>query len=305
MKNVLIVGENSYIGTQFELYASEQRERPPFASEQRKRFPFASNNFNIKIVSTKNSSPLTGANFIGIDTVLFVAGIAHVAQKKHMRDLYYSVNCDLAVHAAQLAAAANVSQFIYISSMAVYGSKVELISHKTDPNPNKHDFYGCSKLLAEKELATICAASHSLKLCILRPPMVYGAHCKGNFPKLVSLSRKLPIIPHIHNKRSMIHIHNLCEFICQAINQHKGGTFLPQNTEYVNTTNLMKLIAKSYGKKMHHTKLLNPCVALLQKFVPSIKKMFGTLTYEMSGDEHLYNIVDFEDGVLETIDHAL
>ena len=271
MKNVLIVGEGSYIGTSFARYASSR--------------------YNIKTICMKDGK-LTDADFSSIDSVLHCAGIAHVAQKKNMRQLYYEINCDLAVNVAEKAKAAGVEQFVFLSSMSVYGDINGVITPETEPKAT--DFYGGSKLAAEEKLRQL--ASSVFSICILRPPMVYGFGCKGNFPRLVALAKRLPVFPNVQNRRSMIYIDNLCEFICQAIDNNKSGIHLPQNAEYMNTTELVKIIAQLHGKRMRTTRVFNPLISFLKKFFSPVDKLFSDLVYVKTGNEAEYNVVSFEDG---------
>ena len=259
MKNILITGENSYIGKSFVQYAN--------------------NKYNTQSISLRDES-WKALEFSAFHTILHCAGIAHIPQKKHMRGLYFAINCDLAVSVAEKAKAAGVRQLIFLSSMSVH---------------EPHSPYGASKLAAEQKLQSL--ASDSFNICILRPPMVYGPGCKGNFPRLVKLASALPIFPNIKNARSMIYVDNLCEFICQAIAQNKTGIHNPQNTEYVNTTELVTLIAKLHGKRMRTTRLFNPIIKLLQKIIAPLDKLFGSLTCPKSGNEADYNVVNFEDSV--------
>lgn len=256
MKNILITGENSYIGKSFAQYAADK--------------------FNIQSISVRGDDWKT-LDFSAFDTVLHCAGIAHIPQKKVTREHYFNINCHLAVSIALHAKAAGVKQFIFLSSMSVL-----------EPQSG----YGASKLAAEEKLQAL--ASESFNICILRPPMVYGYGCKGNFPRLVKLAATLPLFPNIKNGRSIIYIDNLSEFICQAIADYKTGIHNPQNIEYVNTTELVKQIAKLHDKRMRTTKLFNPVIKLLQKRIKALDKLFGNLTYAKTGDEAAYNIVSFE-----------
>ena len=265
MKNVLVVGGGSYIGQAFVEYADTSL-------------------FNVVNIGARNGEWLN-VDFSKFDTVLHCAGIAHVAQKKNMRELYYKVNCDLAVEVAKMAKSAGVGQFVFLSSVAAV-------------KPDINDFYGGSKLKAEGELLSF---DGGMAICILRPPMVYGYGCKGNFPRLVKLAKAFPIFPNIQNRRSMIYIDNLCEFISRAILKNKSGIHLPQNAEYVNTTELVQLIAKLYGKKIRTTKVFNPLIRLFAQIIKSLDKLFGNLAFEMSGDEGEYNVVEFVDGVKRSL----
>jgi len=277
MKRILVIGDDSYIGQSFEAFAKDK--------------------FEIKMASSRNDA-WRSVDFAGYDSVLHCAGIAHVKQTKKMKPLYYEINCDLAVNVAEKAKKEQVRQFIFLSSMAVYGKANSEIDKNTLPKPNKKDFYGRSKLKAEQELQELVA--DDFKLCIVRPPMVYGSGCKGNFPRLVKLAKKTPIFPNYKNKRSMIYIENLCSFICGVIEDENDGVFLPQNQEYVNTTELVRCIAKCYGKRIATTKLFNPMIRL-SKRVSSFEKLFGDLCYSMQGNESEYAMVDFEESTKRSV----
>ena len=276
MKNVVIVGKNSYIGASFNAYAR--------------------NRFNIRTIDAKDGK-WKAFDFSNVDTLLHCAGIAHAAQKKNMRDFYNEINCNLAVDVAKAAKVAGVRQFMFLSSMSVYGDAECEITAET--KPNAIDFYGGSKLAAEKELQKLAELNFSI--CVLRPPMVYGYGCKGNFPRLVKLAQNLPVFPDVKNRRSMIYIDNLCEFLCRAIEENKSGIHFPQNAEYVNTTELVQIISGAYGKKIRTTQVFNPLIMVLTKNSKSFKKLFGNLVYVKTGDEANYNVVGFKDGVIAAV----
>ena len=272
MKKVLVIGKNSYIGKSFEWFTKYRYE--------------------IKMISSRGDT-WKSVDFADYDSILNCAGIAHIKAKKNMESLYYMVNCDLAVDIAEKAKRENAKQYIFLSSMAVYGTAVTEIDKDTLPNPNKGGFYGGSKLKAEQELQKF--ADDNFKLCIVRPPMVYGKGGKGNFPKLVKLAKVMPIFPDYPNKRSMIYIDNLCKFLCSLIDNKNEGLFLPQNKEYVSTTELVRCIAECYGKRIVVTKLFNPLIRALMKRLVVLEKLFGDLCYVDVGNN--FDVVGFEESV--------
>jgi UDP-glucose 4-epimerase len=278
MKKVLVIGDDSYIGMSFEAFARDKLE--------------------IKMVSSRNNA-WREVDFTGFDSVLHCAGIAHVKQNKKLEPLYDEVNYKLAVDVAEKAKESGVIQFIFLSTMAVYGTLFSKIDLNTPLNPNRNDYYGGSKLKAERKLQKL--VDNDFKLCIIRPPMVYGKGCKGNFPKLVKLARKTPFFPDYPNRRSMIFIDNLCSFIYNFINGESEGVFLPQNREYVNTTELVRCIAKCYNKKRKTTKLFNPIIKVFSKRMSVFNKVFGDLYYIQRGDENEYNVVKFEESVKRSV----
>ncbi|MGN0309499.1 MAG: NAD-dependent epimerase/dehydratase family protein, partial [Bacteroides sp.] len=238
-------------------------------------------------------------DFSKYDVVYHVAGIAHVNADPKMEALYYKVNRDLTIEVARAAKAAGVKQFIFMSSQIVFHEsrslKSEVLTVETKENPN--GFYGDSKLQAEKGLHEL--ECDTFKVCILRPPMIYGPHSKGNFPRLVKLAQKTPIFPAWHNKRSMLYIDNLAEFVKQAILRELSGTFYPQNRELADTVEIIRFFAKAYGHKVWITRLLNPFVWLGSFVLQPINKMFATYYYdpEMSKIDFDYQLVSFEESL--------
>ena len=281
MRNVLVTGAGSYVGESVRRYILS-----------------SSSDFEIDAVDTMNDA-WKEADFSKYDVVYHVAGIAHVNADPKMEALYYKVNRDLTVEVARAAKAAGVKQFIFMSSQIVFHEsqslKSEVLTADTKENPN--GFYGDSKLQAEKGLHELeCDA---FKVCILRPPMIYGPNSKGNFPRLVTLAQKTPLFPAWHNKRSMLYIDNLAEFVKQAILRELSGTFYPQNRELADTVEIIRYFAKANGHKVWITRLLNPFVWLGSFILQPINKMFATYYYdpEMSKMDFDYQLVSFEESL--------
>lgn len=276
MKHILITGANSYIGTSFEkwLEASEgdyQIETLDMIDPKWRQFDF---------------SPY--------DAIFHVAAIVHKNEKNMDPTLYDKVNRDLPIELAGLAKAAGVKQFVFLSSMSVYGNKEEVITKETKENPST--YYGKSKLAAEKGLMQLESAD--FKVLMMRPPMVYGPKATGNYTRLSKLSRITPIFPNIANQRSMIYIDNLLEFVRKAIDTNLSGLHFPQNKEYVTTSQLVKTIRDVNGKKTLLTAIFNPIIKLLSN-VSQFNKLFGNLVYakELSTEVFDYQVADFHESV--------
>ncbi|NMB97065.1 MAG: NAD-dependent epimerase/dehydratase family protein, partial [Clostridiaceae bacterium] len=169
---------------------------------------------------------------------------------------------------------------IFLSSMSVYGIENGVIDKSTPLKPNSA--YGKSKIEAEELINEL--QDDSFTVSTLRPPMVYGKGCRGNYPRLVGLALKTLIFPKVDNKRSMIYIDNLSEFVKQLIDNRSAGLFFPQNAEYVNTSEMVRLVAEAHGKRVMMTKLFNPLLRLLN--VSTVNKVFGDLVYEMSMSDY-------------------
>lgn len=281
MKRVLITGAGSYVGESVRTYILN-----------------TSTEFEIDTIDTFDNH-WKCADFSQYDILFHVAGIAHVNADPEMEPLYYKVNCDLTIEIAKHAKEAGVKQFIFMSSMIVFHEsrslKTEMLTINTKPNPN--GFYGDSKLQAENGLREL--ESPKFKVCILRPPMIYGPNSKGNFLRLGWLATKTPIFPELHNQRSMLYIDNLGEFVKQAILHDLSGTFYPQNRELADTVEIVRFFARKYHHKIWVSKLFNPFVRLGSPFVQTLNKMFASYYYapEMSKMDFDYQLISMEESL--------
>lgn len=288
MKRILITGINSYIGNSVEKWLLKDP-----------------NKYEITKISVRNNS-WHGEDFSKFDVIFHVAGIAHVSADPKMEELYYKINRDLSINIAKKAKEEGVSQFIFMSSIIVYGdsgtiNQKKVIDKKTTPIPS--NFYGNSKLQAENGILPLM--DDKFKVVIVRPPMIYGKDSAGNYIKLSKMAQKLPLFPNINNERSMLHIDNLCEFIRLMIDNDEKGTFFPQNSEYVKTSILVKLIAESHGKKIRLTKIFNGLLIIMSKKIFIINKVFGNLVYEKSMsyyDKGNYRIRSLKESIRYTED---
>jgi len=280
MKRVLVIGRESYIGRSFAGYAGD--------------------GFKVEFAGARDGSWQTH-DFSGFSAVLLAAGLAHRRARAGDKGLYLAVNRDLPLAAAEKAKEAGVGQFIFLSSFSVYGRGPGEINALTPENPA--DVYGLSKLLAERALADL--SDETFRVAVLRPPMVYGPGCPGNFPRLAALARRLPVFPDRPNRRSMIYIDNLCRLLQLIVEHGAGGLFRPQNEEYVSTPDLVLEMARAQGRKVYLTRLLNPAVSLLKPLVPTAEKLFGDLYYDrsLSFDDRLppYNAVGFAESVRRSL----
>lgn len=273
MKRILITGLNSYIGTSFKKWVSKW-----------------SNKYEVDCISVRGDE-WKNKSFQKYDTILHVAAIVHVKEKDSER--YFRINRDLPIEIADKAKREGVQQFIFLSTMAVYGIETGYITEDTIPTPKT--LYAKSKLDAEKALVEM--NNSTFKISILRPPLVYGRDCKGNYGRLTNMALNFPVFPYIENKRSMIFIDNLSELIRLIIEECLDGIYFPQNEEYVCTSEMIKLVCKIHGKKVFMTKLFNPLIKLIN--VPVINKIFGNLVYDknLSDYDKKYNITSFENSI--------
>lgn len=288
MKKLLITGAHSYIGTAVGDYLSQWEDA-----------------FQVTKVSASDGS-WKEMSFEGFDAVLHVAAIVHQPGSKHDPDqwpLYERVNTTLALEVARKAKEAGVRQFIFMSSASVYGldappGKPVTITSHTPLNPRDH--YGLSKRKAEEGLLSLCG--EDMKLVILRPPMIYGKGCKGNYQRLAAMAKKLPVFPDVDNRRSMLYIGNFTEFIRLILEDEAEGIFCPQDREYVSTSDMVNRIAHCHGRNILMVKGFTWALKLLRPFTSAVDKAFGSLCFarELSDYPRDYQIFDLVQAITET-----
>ena len=257
MKRILVTGAAGYIGGAFLAYI--------------RRFPEA---YQAEGISLRDGT-WKHADFSPYDVVLHAAGLAHVKETRENRPLYGRINRDLTAETAEKAKREGVEQFIFLSSLSVYGMEEGVITAKTVPHPKTS--YGKSKLEAERLLEELRTAS--FRVAVLRTPMVYGGGCKGNYRALVRLAEILPVCPTYENQRSAVSIENLCGYIREMVDLGADGIFCPQDPAYFCTCRMIRRIAEERGRHLPVTGAFNFGPALLKRFTKAGRKAFGDLVY--------------------------
>lgn len=292
-KRVLITGKGSYIGESFIEYAG-------------KYYPSI-------LIDTVDMMDGTWRerDFSAYDIVYHVAGIAHADVgnvDEATKTKYYEVNTDLAVEVCRKAKAEGVKEFIFMSSMIVYGDSAsfgrdKIVDEQTVPAAS--NFYGDSKLQADVAVREF--ADNKFQVIVLRPPMIYGKNSKGNYPVLAKFAKKLPLFPDVDNQRSMLHIDNLCELLCQVVLienfERESVVLFPQNARWVQTSEMVKEIAAVSGRNIIVAGgIMKLAVAFAGK-VPGkigglVNKAFGNSCYAYSLSE--YKGIDYQKTDLES-----
>ncbi len=264
VRRIAIFGKNSYVGNNFAEFVKDKGE------------------YTVTKLNSRGDE-WQGLSFTDYDVVLFVAGIAHVKIDKKDEDIYFKVNRDLAIAVAEKAKAEGVKQFVYLSSIYVFGMDgivgKECVIDENTPHTDKFA-YGVSKAQADAALAAL--QDENFDVAVIRPPMIYGRGSKGNFPRLKRLAKHLAFFPDYRNGRSMIYIKNLSSFLDMLIENGGHGIFYPQNREPVCTTDLYCGIRKSMGKGTLRTKLFNPLILLFGNRVGVLRKLFGNMAIDPS-----------------------
>jgi UDP-glucose 4-epimerase len=86
------------------------------------------------------------------------------------------------------------------------------------------------------------------------------------------------------------------------VENNEQGTFWPQNSEYSNTSELVKMIAEAHGKKVRLVKGFGWALKLMSKVTGLVNKAFGNLQYssDLSAYKEDYTAVNLENSIKET-----
>mgnify|MGYP003384579166 CR=1 FL=1 len=246
MKRLLLTGYSGFVGT----VLAERLHIDYDLSLLGRKSSNLGNSFKFDL------SPITIYDnvFESIDAVIHVAARAHIMNEEVADSLseYRRVNVDGTLNLAQQSADAGVKRFIYISSIKVNGESTSGSVPFTEKDiANPLDPYGVSKYEAEEGLKKI-AEKTGMEVVIIRPPLVYGAGVKANFLNLLKLSNTGLPLPFglVNNKRSMVYVENLVDFIIRCIDHPNAAnqTFLVSDGENLSLKSLITYIRKAMGK---------------------------------------------------------
>ncbi|MEB8305383.1 NAD-dependent epimerase/dehydratase family protein [Staphylococcus xylosus] len=277
MKNILITGENGYVGNQFQ-------------------YLMGKDGFKVERMSLRNNN-WKHQSLSKYDVIIHLVALVHNNKANAKISDYMNVNFHLTKELAQKAKEDGVNHFIFFSTMSIFGLSGSLlekceINQFTPYNPNTP--YGHSKLLAEREIRKL--ENDNFVINIVRPPMIYGKEAPGNFSKLIKVANISRIFPDFKNERSVIHIENLYKDLLGLVENPISGTIHPQNIEYMNTNEALSLIRKHQGKIDAIIELPIPKVikSLLGK-IEIINKVYGNLTYSKTIDLRKINRNQYDD----------
>lgn len=265
MSNLLITGANGFIGRALISKLALQTNYFIRASVRKKTIQFPR-----QIEVFENMEASNNANWADalkdIDVVIHLFARVHVMHDKVANPLleFRNINVNATIALAKLAAKQGIKRFIFLSTVKVNGESTFNKPFSEFDLPHPQDAYAKSKWEAEEALKKISKVT-GMELVIIRSPLAYGPNVKANFLKMIQyVKRGIPLpLGAIQNKRSLIGIDNLVDFIITTISHPKAAnhTFLISDDEDISTTDLLRRIGKHIGKPARliplHPKILS------------------------------------------------
>lgn len=285
---ILVTGKSSFIGNCFAKHVSAFGDK-----------------YQVDMLSVRGDE-WKNIDFSVYDCIVHAAGKAHVGYKDEEAAEYMAVNRDLTAAVAEKAKAEGVRQFIFLSSIIIYGAAAKAGSTRVitkDTAPDPENAYGRSKLEAEDALRRL--ADEDFAVAILRLPMVYGMGSKGNFSLLRKYARFLPVFPALCGRRSAIYVENLVEFIRIVSDERLSGDLYPTDAKPVTTPAMLRAIRAAQGKKTLLMNIFNPFVRLMGG-MSIARRIFGGIEYDASLTSNIteYRLYTLEQGVERSIKEA-
>lgn len=285
---ILIIGKNSYIGTHIKKHLQ--------------KYDMLVDEFDVEHES------LEELELSHYQTVIHVAAIVH---RKDIQDwnVYKKINVDLPIEVARMSKSNGVKQFIFMSSMAVYGveknlNKCCIIDENTEYSPST--MYGKSKL--DAEIGVLKLQDEKFAVSIIRPANVYGKDCRGNYIKMFcKITKMFPMLPDVYRniKQGFLYVDNLCELVNLLIKKGVTGIFPAQDKEMISSIELMEKISNVLKLNKRNSKILGSIFYLFR--IAPVNKLFGGVVYHEEyckfsfGD---YQIFSFDAGLNKTLENV-
>lgn len=213
----------------------------------------------------------------GVETVVHLAGRAHVmGREAELPTPFIVANVHVTRRLVDAAARAGVRRIVLASTVKVYGERTQAgRPFRAGDPPAPEDAYAHSKAGAEAVLREL-AAERGIDAVVLRLPLTYGPHVKGNFRALlasVANGQRLPL-GGIANRRSLLYVGNAVSAIEAALSRPGlSGDALPvADDEIVSTPELVAKLARALDAEPH-------LFALPAPFLRGAARMIGRTAY--------------------------
>ena len=265
MSNLLITGANGFVGRALISKLALETNHFVRASVRKKIIQFPSQIEVLENMDASSNTNWTDA-LRDIDVVVHLFARVHVMDDKVADPLleFRNINVNATIALANAAAKQGIKRFVFLSSVKVNGESTFHKPFSESDLPHPQDAYAISKWEAEEALRKI-SKDTGMEVVIIRSPLVYGPNVKANFLKMMQyIKRGMPLpLGAIQNKRSLIGVDNLVDFIATIISHPNAAnqTFLISDDEDISTTDLLRRIGKYIGRPARliplHPKILS------------------------------------------------
>ncbi|GAB4526369.1 MAG: NAD-dependent epimerase/dehydratase family protein [Anaerolineales bacterium] len=160
---------------------------------------------------------------------------------------------------SEAAMQAGVQNFIFISSISAIGTSLQGASDEThypdEDDKRRHDMYGYSKLISERELYEVRA---KLRVITLNPSVILGPG-SARINTVLRQTRYLPILPVPVYVNSFVDARDVARAVVLALHQGRSGERYIVTTENVDMLSFTRQVVQTAGRQVRVVPLPAGC----------------------------------------------
>ena len=208
VKRALVTGASGFIGRHLCRYLQQQGVHVRALARQVSNGPW-----DEQVIAILGEGKLEPELVRDIDTVIHLAGYAHAVDEIDSARIHQQVTVAGTRELLSILDRRR-QQLLFVSSV-----KALPVAPGGEPDSD----YGRANREAERLVPDLHKRSGT-RTIILRLPLVYGPGVKGNLQRMLgAIARgRFPPLPEFGNRRSMVHVEDVCEAVLQAL--HKGAS---------------------------------------------------------------------------------
>lgn len=237
---VIILGGNSFVASNFINLLKKNKI---------KHLPIFKKNIDLtKKSSIQKLSGILKKN----DVLVFISAIAPVKNIKMLIQ-----NLDMCKNVFNVLKNKKIDYLLYVSSDAVYSDSKKPISENSETKPD--NLHGFMHLMRENILKLL-----DIKLCIVRPTLVYGCNDTHNgygpnqFIRLAQSKKKISLFGKGEERRDHIHVNDVGNAIYFLINKKYVGTVNLVSGNAISFFKIAQKIKDLYKVKIKYLKRSGP-----------------------------------------------
>ena len=266
---LLVTGATGFVGARLGRFLTERGHRVRLATRRPTPLEDAAAGMDCSVCGDINGATDWSRALRDVEVVIHMAAPAHM-RRAPSEDELDKVNVDGGVRLFRGMHEHGVRRMVYLSTVKVYGERSTGRAFTRADEPRPEDAYARSKWKAEKALT---AESERLdpELVVVRAPLVHGPGAKGNLRRLMKLIRSGVPLPlkSVNNKRSMVGLHNLHDFLETCANHPRpvAGAYPVSDGEDVSTPDLIRVLSGAMNRSPR-----------LWPMPPAVLRMAGRVT---------------------------
>ncbi len=296
MKRILVTGADGYIGNAMVLALLNYTKQFVVRAAAQKEFVLNSKSFETVRLASLEDTPDCQKEFADCDALIHCETYETLRQGGDWLEesALHRIHVLGSVHLAREAYRAGIRRFIFISTVEVNGASTpEGKKFFADSLPRSRTLFGRYMHQTEKAIQQVGEES-GLEVTIIRVPMVYGPGCSNLFSfarKLVEYCVPLPLLWCSKNKRSLLSIDNLTDFVIKSLVHPAaaGETFLVSDGHDLSAEEFFCLLAKSHRRP-----------PLLWPFPPLFLRLFNSYIGRQAWEDFLFKnlVVDIKKNMI-------